>query len=81
MGEGRQEKGKGNCGGGGMTPSERYLRYGTLLFTIMLPILLAISLLDKLQSTLVALLFMIVFVAWVFFIFIVPQDKTRREAE
>jgi len=62
-----------------MTPSERYLRYGTLLFIIMLLIVLAVSLQYKIQSTLVALLFMMVFVAWAVFIFLVPSDETRRE--
>jgi len=81
MGEGRQEKGKGNRGGGGMTPAERYSRYGAILFVIMLPILLAITLLNKFQSALVLLLFMMVFaIAWLFLIFLVPPDETRREA-
>jgi len=64
-----------------MTPAERYSRYGAILFVIMLPILLAITLLNKFQSALVLLLFMMVFaIAWLFLIFLVPPDETRRGA-
>jgi len=64
-----------------MTTVERYSRYGAVLFVIMLPILLGIILLNKFQSALVILLFMMVFaIAWLFLIFLVPPDETRRDA-
>ena len=64
-----------------MTPSERYSRYGAILFTIILPILLVITLLNKFQDGLVLLLFMMAFaIIWLFLIFLVPPDETKREA-